>query len=107
MPYAQARTSFDADSHLMETSDWLVGYADPELRDRIRPLYLGGAGAMAEQAVVDAEARRGDEQAAVELEGALMKTKGWNALGPSIPRNEAEPSTSWASTASSCSARSR
>ena len=85
MPYAQGRTYFDADSHLMETSDWLVGYADPELRDRIRPLYLGGAGAMAEQAVVDAEARRGDEQAAVELEGALMKTKGWNALGAFDP----------------------
>jgi len=85
MPYAQGRTYFDADSHLMETSDWLVGYADPELRDRIRPLYLGGAGAMAEQAVVDAEARRGDEQAAVELEGALMKAKGWNALGAFDP----------------------
>ena len=52
MPYAQGRTYFDADSHLMETSDWLVGYADPALRDKIRPLHLGGAGAMAEQAVV-------------------------------------------------------
>ena len=49
--YAQGRTYFDADSHLMETSDWLVGYADPALRDKIRPLHLGGAGAMAEHAV--------------------------------------------------------
>jgi predicted TIM-barrel fold metal-dependent hydrolase len=85
MPYAQGRTYLDADSHLMETSDWLVGYADPDLRDKIRPLYLGGAGAMAEQAVADAEARRGDEQAAVALEAALMKAKGWSALGAFDP----------------------
>ena len=85
MPYAQGRTYLDADSHLMETSDWLVGYADPDLRDKIRPLYLGGAGAMAERAVADAEARRGDEQAAVALEAALMKAKGWSALGAFDP----------------------
>src|SRR6476659_8607015 len=85
MPYAQGRTYFDADSHLMETSDWLVGYADPALRDKIRPLHLGGAGAMAEHAVAAAEARRGDEGAAVALEDALMKAKGWNALGAFDP----------------------
>src|SRR5205085_5777237 len=85
MPYAQGRTYLYADSHLMETSDWLVGYADPGLRDKIRPLYLGGAGAMAERAVADAEARRGDEQAAVALEAALMKAKGWSALGAFDP----------------------
>ena len=51
--------------HLMETSDWLVSYADPDLRDRIRPLYLAGAGAMAEDAVRQADARRAE---GVELE---------------------------------------
>ena len=44
MAYAQGRTYYDADSHLMELGDWLGRYADPELRDRIRPLYLGAAG---------------------------------------------------------------
>jgi predicted TIM-barrel fold metal-dependent hydrolase len=81
MPYAEGRTFYDADSHLMELGDWLVQYADPDLRDRIRPLDLGGAGAMAEQAVADAEARRGDPDAAVGLEGQLMRVKGWSALG--------------------------
>jgi hypothetical protein len=38
MPYAEGRTYYDADSHLMELSDWLVQYADPSVRDRIRPL---------------------------------------------------------------------
>jgi hypothetical protein len=47
MPYAQGRTRYDADSHLMELSEWLPKYADPGVRERIRPLYLGGAGAKA------------------------------------------------------------
>lgn len=81
MPYARGRTYYDADSHLMETSDWLVSHADPEVRDRLKPLSLGGAGRMAEEAVAAAEARRGDRQAASEAAGNLMKAKGWSALG--------------------------
>ena len=56
MPYAEGRAYYDADSHLMETSDWLVRYAEPDIRDRIRPLYLGGAGKLADAAVRDADA---------------------------------------------------
>ena len=85
MPYAEGRTFFDADSHVMETSDWLARYADPGIRDRLRPLQLGGAGAMAEQAVRDAEARRGDADAAAALENDLMRPKGWRALGAFDP----------------------
>src|SRR5689334_9149475 len=33
MPYAEGRVFHDADSHVMETSDWLVTYADPDMRD--------------------------------------------------------------------------
>jgi predicted TIM-barrel fold metal-dependent hydrolase len=81
MAYAQGRTYYDADSHLMELSDWLVRYAEPGVREKLRPLYLGGAGALAEQAVAEAEARRGDPEKARGLEEAVMKAKGWNALG--------------------------
>ncbi|HVO34562.1 MAG TPA: amidohydrolase family protein [Gemmatimonadales bacterium] len=85
MPYAQGRTFRDADSHLMELHDWLPRYADPGIRERIRPLYLGGAGALAEQAVRDAMARRGDPEAARALEDRLMHAKGWSALGAFDP----------------------
>jgi uncharacterized protein len=85
MPYAEGRTYYDADSHFMELGDWLVQYADPDVRDRIRPLHLGGAGALAEQAVADAEARRGDPDAARALDTQLMRAKGWNALGAFDP----------------------
>ena len=38
---------FDADSHLMETADWLGSFADPQVRDQLLPLVLDGAGAKA------------------------------------------------------------
>jgi uncharacterized protein len=38
---------FDADSHLMETADWLGSFADPRVRDQLLPLVLDGAGAKA------------------------------------------------------------
>ena len=83
--YAGDRRICDADSHLMELPDWLPSYADPGIRDRIRPLHLGGAGKLAEDAVRKAEARRGDEAAALALEGDLLTKKGWHALGAFDP----------------------
>jgi len=85
VPYAQGRTFYDADSHLMELSDWLVRYADPGLRKWIRPLHLGGAGKLAEKAVADAGKRRGDAAAARALEENVMSAKGWAALGAFDP----------------------
>src|SRR5687768_12793515 len=85
MPYAEGRTFYDADSHVMEIDDWLPAYADPDVREKIRPLYLGGAGKMAEKAVQAAAARRGDADAAARLEEQLMTAKGWGALGAFDP----------------------
>jgi uncharacterized protein len=85
VPYAEGRAFCDADSHLMELPDWLGSYADPDVRDRIRPLHLGGAGRLAEEAVRQAEQRRHDGDAVTALEGNLMKAKGWNALGAFDP----------------------
>ena len=85
MAYAAGRTCYDADSHLMELSGWLADYADPGIRARIRPLHLGGAGRLAEKAVADAEARRGDPAAARALEENVMGAKGWAALGAFDP----------------------
>src|SRR5687768_4238680 len=86
MPYAEGRTFYDADSHVMEIDDWLPAYADPGVRDKIRPLYLGGAGKLADKAVEQAAARRGDADAAARLEEQLMTAKGWGALGAFDPQ---------------------
>jgi len=85
MAYAEGRTYYDADSHLMELGDWLVRYADPAVRKRIRPLSLAGAGALAEHAIAAAEARRGDPAQARALEDQLLTAKGWQALGAFDP----------------------
>ena len=85
MPYATGRTFYDADSHLMELGDWLAKYADPGVREKIRPLYLGAAGNLADKAVAEAARRRGDSEAARALEDDLMGPKGWGALGAFDP----------------------
>ena len=87
MAYAEGRVYLDADSHLMELPGWIESYTDPGLRDRIRPLSstLGAAGALADRAVADAEARKGDAEAARRLEDRLMTNKGWGGLGAFDP----------------------
>ncbi len=85
MPYAEGRTYYDADSHIMELPEWLDEFADAPVKERLRPLHLGAAGALADQAIVEAEQRKGDEGAARSLEGALMRAKGWSALGAFDP----------------------
>ena len=37
MPYAEGRIYNDADSHIMETKDWLFSYADPKVRPKLAP----------------------------------------------------------------------
>src|SRR3712207_2803836 len=49
--HVEGRRIFDADSHVMELPGWLEQYADAGLRERLRPLYLGGAGKLAEEAI--------------------------------------------------------
>jgi predicted TIM-barrel fold metal-dependent hydrolase len=85
MPYAEGRVYFDADSHVMETSDWLEPFADPGIRSRIRPLQLGGAGRLAEEAVRDADARKAGTVTIDDVEAGLMQRKGWSAFGAFDP----------------------
>ncbi|HXJ32915.1 MAG TPA: amidohydrolase family protein [Candidatus Eisenbacteria bacterium] len=83
MPYAEGRSYYDADSHLMETPEWLPAYADPPFRDRIRPFSLGGTG-LPEQAqrMIDRGRRRAGDPAERERhEAELMTRKSWDAYG--------------------------
>ena len=78
MPYAEGRTYNDADSHIMETRDWLASYIDPRLRDRLPPPDFSRTGRMA-----DAIGKVRDEKhwKSVNLEANLMNLKGWDAYG--------------------------
>ncbi|HWD55019.1 MAG TPA: amidohydrolase family protein [Acidimicrobiales bacterium] len=72
---------FDADSHLMETPDWLGEFADESVRPRLEPLGLAGAGAGAVELMAKLPelwaAHRGQEIGPEVIKGP----KGWMAPG--------------------------
>jgi uncharacterized protein len=82
MGYAGQRIMCDADSHIMETFDWLRTFADPDIRESLPGLKLGGAGKMAEKAIAKAEAARKDGAHVAEQRANIIGgSKGWAAYG--------------------------
>lgn len=83
MTYATlTQTICDADSHLMETPDWLASHADPALRDRFKPLNLAKAGSSTAdhiQRQVD-RVRRG-QAPETGTTNVVAGPKGWAAYG--------------------------
>ncbi len=81
MPYAEGRVIHDADSHVMETSDWLVGFADPAIRDRIPPLHLATT-RPGEERMIEGFRRQHAEPAYRALDAdEIMLRKNWAATG--------------------------
>jgi uncharacterized protein len=72
---------FDADSHLMETPEWLGQYADEGVRDQLAPLDFAGAGAGAAKLMASLpelwQTHRSLDIGAEVLKGP----KGWMAPG--------------------------
>lgn len=77
----------DADSHLMELPGWLEQFADAATRKALRPLALGAAGGLAEQALAQSQARHaaGDLLAADAAPTDVLRPKGWFAYGSMDP----------------------
>jgi predicted TIM-barrel fold metal-dependent hydrolase len=72
---------FDADSHLMETSDWLSSFADPDVRDQLLPFALDSAGAGATELMSKLPgiwAKHRDQEIGPDV---LTGPKGWMAPG--------------------------
>ncbi|HEY2387060.1 MAG TPA: amidohydrolase family protein [Candidatus Binatia bacterium] len=84
MPYAEGRVFHDADSHIVETPDFLVPWADPAVRERMRPLYVSTVKPGEEQSIESIRARRGDPTDRAAAEHELMTRKNWRALGSFI-----------------------
>ncbi len=86
MPYAQTRVINDADSHIMESEDWLAGFADAGVRDRLLSLRLEAGGAGAAKAIRNAQARQLDPEATAAIAVDVVSgPKGWGALGAMNP----------------------
>jgi predicted TIM-barrel fold metal-dependent hydrolase len=82
MPYATGRVFNDADSHIMESTDWLSSYADPSIRDRLIRMRLEAGGAKAEEAIANALARQQDAAATDAIaSNVIAGPKGWAAYG--------------------------
>lgn len=89
MPYAQGRTFFDADSHVMELPGFLREHADPHLRDRLPEINFasGGklGGALEKLAGRKAHAPETVEELLRLGDGLIAGPKGYEALGAFDP----------------------
>ncbi|HEY1426268.1 MAG TPA: amidohydrolase family protein [Caulobacteraceae bacterium] len=86
MSYAAGRVINDADSHIMESLDWLERYADPSVRERLSGMRLEAGGSGAEKAIAKALARQQDTVATAEIATSVVAgPKGWAAYGAIDP----------------------
>ncbi len=83
MPYVEGRVVHDADAHIMEPADWLLGHADPGIRDRMAELSITSIGP--DHSFIDHH---------IELsrsvgEADVMDHKNWRAKGAVRPDDRA------------------
>jgi predicted TIM-barrel fold metal-dependent hydrolase len=82
MTYATNRLYCDADSHIMETRDWIANFTDAGIRARLPEMSLLKAGTKSfdiiEEAVVRQKQRAALGTAAIDV---VKGQKGWNAPG--------------------------
>ena len=85
MPYAQGRTFYDADSHIMELPSFLRDFADPELRDRLPDLSFASGGRSADGVRDAAERGAQPPEKVAEMialgDELIAGPKGYMALG--------------------------
>jgi predicted TIM-barrel fold metal-dependent hydrolase len=76
---ATARRFLDADSHVLEPTDWLTPYADPDIRDRMRTLTHPIAPDAASAAAI--VGRRAATPDGAVLDGERLWGRGYDAYG--------------------------
>jgi predicted TIM-barrel fold metal-dependent hydrolase len=87
MPYAQNRTYCDADSHIMETIDWVSRHADPEVLAKLPAMSLIKSATTTYDFINEAVAtQRTRAQTGTVPTGVVSGTKGWNAYGAFDPK---------------------
>ena len=84
MPYAEGRVFHDADAHVMETPEWMVPYADPDVRPKMKPLFVATVAPGEEQFIDRLRAWHADPAKRADAEREIMLRKNWSALGSFI-----------------------
>jgi len=80
MPYAH-RPIHDADAHFMETPDWFHAFADPDVRARLRPVFVASVKPGEERLIERFAARHRDPAYRAEDEAQILLRKNWAATG--------------------------
>ncbi len=83
-PYATGRIYHDADAHIMEEPDWLLPYADPGIRERVRSVFVAAVAPGEERLIDKWRSRHGDPAERERAEAEIMLRKNWSALGSFI-----------------------
>lgn len=81
MPYVEHRLIHDADAHVVETPDWFIAYADPDIRGLLKPLYVATV-RPGEDSLIDQFRRKHSEaEYRARDEAEIMLRKNWAATG--------------------------
>ena len=82
MTYATNRPYCDADSHIMETRDWVANFADPEIRAKLPEMSLLKSGTKSFEVINEAVMKQKQRAALGAATVDVVKgMKGWNAPG--------------------------
>lgn len=81
----EPRVVHDADSHLMETPEWLIDHADPAIRDRLAPFTMGGMVDVVRGILAERDTHPIDPTGFDGHEADLFVAKNWTALGAFDP----------------------
>jgi predicted TIM-barrel fold metal-dependent hydrolase len=81
MPYVEGRVVHDADAHVMETPEWLVRCADPEIRDRVPPLHLATTKPGEDRLLAHFDRKHDDPAYRARDAEEIMLRKNWAATG--------------------------
>jgi predicted TIM-barrel fold metal-dependent hydrolase len=91
MPYGTNRLYCDADSHIMETIDWVEKHADPDIRSRLPQLSLVKSATATFDFINEAVAKQKARAEKGKIHTDVVKgTKGWNAFGAFDPAERAK-----------------
>ena len=82
MPYAANRVCCDADSHIMETVDWISRHADEAILDRLPPLDLSKSATNSHDFIHEEVAKQKERARRGEMPSDVVHgVKGWRAFG--------------------------
>jgi predicted TIM-barrel fold metal-dependent hydrolase len=84
MAYIQERAVYDADSHLMETPDFLTSHADPHARSRMPELRLSTVKPGEERRIEEMRSLHADAAYRARDADEIMLRKNWSATGSFI-----------------------